>query len=141
MSAAATTLHASCVALGGRAVLILGASGSGKSALALELMARGAALIADDRTRLIARDAVLIASAPPTIRGMIEARGVGLLAAEPAPPTPVALVVDLDQAETARLPQVHETMLLDVRLTLLRKVEHAHFPAAILQYLKGGRCA
>ena len=47
-----TIVHASCVARDGRAVLIRGASGSGKSGLALQLMALGAGLVADDRTRL-----------------------------------------------------------------------------------------
>ncbi|MDA3887407.1 MAG: serine kinase, partial [Allgaiera sp.] len=57
-------LHASCVALDGRGVLILGPSGAGKSGLALQLMALGARLVADDRTRLNPRAGRLIARAP-----------------------------------------------------------------------------
>ena len=67
-------VHASCVALGGRGVLILGGSGAGKSGLALQLMAYGAALVSDDRTILSNRDGALQAAAPDTIRGRIEAR-------------------------------------------------------------------
>ena len=97
------TLHASAIAMGSRGLLILGPSGAGKSALALDLMSRGAALVADDRVALGAQDGVLIARCPPTLVGRIEARGVGILNAAPAGPTAVALVVDLGQAETDRL--------------------------------------
>jgi len=136
-----TILHASCVALERRAVLITGVSGTGKSALALHLAALGAVLVADDRTQLSANDDVLTASAPPAIRGMIEARGVGLLRAETIAHVPVVLAVDLGRVETERLPPERHAEILRCRIPLLHKVEHAHFPAAILQYLKGGRCA
>ena len=67
----------------GAALLILGASGRGKSALALGLMAAGATLVADDRTHLHARRRrQLVASAPAAIAGLIEARGIGILKAE-----------------------------------------------------------
>lgn len=132
-------VHASCVAVQGRAVLIRGASGTGKSALALHLMALGAGLVADDRTCLQAREGQVIASCPEALGGLIEARFVGLLRAAPAPPAPLALVVDLDRVETRRLPPPRNTALLGQQIPLLHKVDHAHFPASILQYLKGGR--
>ncbi|HGG65172.1 MAG TPA: serine kinase, partial [Rhodobacteraceae bacterium] len=69
-------VHASSVAVDGKAVLVVGPSGSGKSALCLQLMALGATLVADDRTELISSESGLIARAPETIDGMIEARGV-----------------------------------------------------------------
>ena len=65
----AQLLHASTVAFRGRGVVILGASGSGKSALALELMALGAGLVADDRTLVEVQDGALVASCPPAISG------------------------------------------------------------------------
>ncbi|WP_095587374.1 HPr kinase/phosphorylase [Actibacterium ureilyticum] len=134
-------LHASCVALHGQGVLITGKSGSGKSTLALELMARGAMLVADDRTCLTASADGLIATCPPALAGRIEARGIGILAADCAPAARVRLVVDLDVTETDRLPPRHQTRLAGIALPLLRRVNGPHFPAAILQYLKGGRCA
>ncbi len=136
-----TILHATTVALGARAVVITGASGTGKSALGLELISRGAVLVADDRTRIDCRSGALIASSPPAIRGMIEARGVGLLTADTVAQAMVVLAVDLDTPETERLPPMRETRILRQSVALLHRVEHAHFPAAIVQYLKGGRRA
>lgn len=132
------TLHATAVAHGGWAVLIVGASGSGKSGLALDLMARGAVLVADDRVILRKREAGVHAFCPEALCGMIEARGVGILRAEYRDDMPVALVVDLDREEAARLPPRRATVLLGIKVPLIHKVASAHFPAAILQYLSGG---
>lgn len=134
-------LHASCIALGPRAILIKGASGAGKSSLALELMAFGAALVADDRTRLIVLDRVLIASCPPAIRGQIEARGVGILAAEPAGATAVAALVDLDLSAPARLPGPARITVCGIEIDLICGKSVPTLAPAILQYLKGGRAA
>ncbi|KAJ56913.1 serine kinase [Actibacterium mucosum KCTC 23349] len=134
-------LHASCVHVDGAGVLITGPSGAGKSALALGLMALGARLVADDRTILTVHDGQLIADCPPPLRGLIEARGVGILNAPASEPVPVRLVVDLAQTETERLPPNRDTSILGCNLNLLHGSAHAHFPAAILQYLKGGRYA
>ena len=134
-------IHATCLSLNGQGILLTGPSGSGKSALGLQLMAFGAHLIADDQTVLDLRGDQVFASAPPQIRGMIEARGVGILAAQAAPAAPVRLVFDMAQQETDRLPQDRHTILLGQKITLLHKVAYDQFPAAILQYIKGGRCA
>ena len=133
------TLHASAVALDGRALLILGASGTGKSALALQLMAHGARLIADDGVVLTRDGDRLVAAAPDPIRGLVEARGVGLLNADPAPPTPVALVADLDRTETQRLPPRRTRRLVSLDIDCVHKSDSPHFPAALLQYLRAGR--
>ena len=85
------TLHASCVAWGQTAVLITGAAGSGKSSLALALMAYGCRLIADDGTQLTLEQGRLIAGCPPALRGLIEARGLGLLNATPLDAATVTL--------------------------------------------------
>ncbi|MEQ9259444.1 MAG: HPr kinase/phosphatase C-terminal domain-containing protein [Roseovarius sp.] len=132
-------LHASCVAFEGRAVLIRGASGSGKSGLALQLIALGATLVADDRTRLRRAGERLIAEAPETIRGRIEARQVGLLRVPHVSGVPVALVIDMDAEETERLPPLRQTEIAGLALPLLRKSPLAHFPAAIKTYLCGQR--
>ena len=132
-------LHASCVAVAGRGLLILGPSGAGKSALALQLMALGADLIADDQTEVRLEDAALIARCPPTIHGLIEARGVGLLRAPALAETALVLAVDLGQTETQRLPPRRSLAFFDTPLDLVFGNESRHFPSALLCYLKGTR--
>jgi HPr kinase/phosphorylase len=135
-------LHASAVAFAGRGVLILGPSGSGKSTLALELMGLGAALVADDAVLISADPAGgLRMTAPERLRGLVEARGVGILRAQALDEATVALVVDLGRLETERLPPDRRTRLLEVEVPLLHKVESRCFPAAIRQYLACGRRA
>jgi serine kinase of HPr protein (carbohydrate metabolism regulator) len=104
-SLSSETVHASAVAIGGRAVLIGGRSGHGKSDLALRLIDRGAALISDDYTFLRRVEGKAIASAPATIIGKIEMCGVGLIEdMDNLQEVPVALYVDLDKAPE-RLPE------------------------------------
>ncbi|MGP9804798.1 HPr kinase/phosphorylase [Paracoccus sp. NSM] len=131
-------LHASTVALQGRGLIILGPSGSGKSSLALELMAVGAVLVADDRTDLRAEAGRLIASAPAGIAGRIEARGLGILAAEAAPAA-VTLACDLGAAEDMRLPQWRHAEWLGVRVPLVLGPYRPHLCAALRQMLLAGR--
>ena len=76
---AAAQLHASAVAVEGRGCLITGAAGSGKSTLALEMVALGAELVADDRVDIRRSGKALLLSAPASIAGLVEARGVGIL--------------------------------------------------------------
>ncbi|MFT7106977.1 MAG: HPr kinase/phosphorylase [Yoonia sp.] len=133
-----TTLHATCVSWHRNAVLISGRSGSGKSGIGLQLMALGCDLIADDRIILKISDGQLIASSQPTLAGLIEARGLGILSAPHVPSATVALVVDLDETETARLPQRRIFTALGCDVPLIWRVESAHFVPAILQILKSG---
>ena len=96
-SLSSETLHASCVAIGGRAVLIAGRSGTGKSDLALRLIDRGARLVSDDYTIVRRVEGRLLARAPANIEGRIEVRGLGILSLETEADVPVALFVDLDR--------------------------------------------
>lgn len=90
-------IQASCVAIGGRAVLIEGDPGSGKSSLALALIDRGATLIGDDGVSLHRGGGVLLASPPPRIAGWIEVRNLGLLSMPTTASVPVSLVIRLDR--------------------------------------------
>lgn len=139
--AAETLLHASCVAVTGRGLLILGASGSGKSALALQLMALGAQLVADDRTQLRREGEALLATCPPALAGLIEARGIGILQAPAVAEARVTLAVDLDRRETERLPQSRNITVLGLPLDLVLGQEGGHFPSALLLRLTSGRVA
>ena len=91
------TLHATCVAIAGRGVLLVGRPGSGKSDLALRLIDRGAELVSDDATLVAARDSGVYASAPATIAGKIEIRGLGIVAQPARPEARLALILALDQ--------------------------------------------
>jgi HPr kinase/phosphorylase len=133
------TVHASCVAIDGRGVLIVGPSGCGKSSLALRLIAFGAVLVADDGVTVTRASDGLIARAPEAIGGLIEARGVGILQIAQAGPVPLEIVVDLSQPEAARLPPAHRYSLLGLSLPCLHNADSPHFPAAILLYMRGNR--
>jgi HPr Serine kinase C-terminal domain len=90
--------NATCVAIDGRGVLIAGPSGSGKSALALALIDRGARLVGDDGVLLAAEGAKLIARPHPQTRGLVEIRNLGLIRMVPCDQVQVALLVTFDPA-------------------------------------------
>jgi len=127
-------IHATCVALDGRGVVLRGPSGAGKSALALRLIAEaGAALVADDQTEVAADDGTLVATAPAGLPAAIEGRGAGLLAAPRIERAPVALVVDLVPGTAARLPDPAEVTLDGI--TVPRAELDAGDPAAVAKVL------
>ena len=131
MDAAPELVHGTCVALGRSAALLRGPSGSGKSDLALRflfLARRGPAaleapiLVADDQVCLTRKGARLLASAPPTIRGRIEVRGVGIVDVKSLEEAELALVVDLVPAgEVERLPEAGaRARLMGLEVPLIR---------------------
>lgn len=106
-------IHATSVVIDGRAVLLAGRSGSGKSDLALRLIDRGARLVSDDYTVLENRDGILFADAPPQIAGQMEIRGVGLTELACAGATPVALMLTLDGPVDRLPPDTIPTIMLE----------------------------
>ncbi|CAM9930278.1 unnamed protein product, partial [Phaeothamnion confervicola] len=111
------TIHASAVLVGARAVLIRGASGSGKSRLALALLEAAdqgvlpfARLVADDRCHVEASHGRLLVRPAPTLAGLLEVRGLGIRHVAYEPLAVVGLLVDLDAPEAERLPA--ETSLM-----------------------------
>jgi len=115
----AETVHGSTVAIGGRAVLITGPSGSGKSDLTLRLVDRGFSLVSDDQTIVKKDGGRLVASAPPTIAGKLEIRGIGIIDMEQIDNVAVALIVELT-GDIQRMPDdSRERPILGIKLPLI----------------------
>ena len=113
------TIHASTVAVDGRAVLISGPSGSGKSDLTLRLLDRGFSLVSDDQTHVRREGDRLIASPPPNIAGKLEIRGIGIVDMDNLTDVPVALLVELT-SDIQRMPEdSRERPILGVPLPLI----------------------
>ncbi len=114
-------VHASCVAVDGRGVLLLGPPGSGKSDLALRLIDGGAVLVADDQVDIRAVDGRLEAAPPETLAGRMEVRGLGILTLEWRPSAPLHLAVELaTDTRPERLPAAAERRFEGVALPLIR---------------------
>lgn len=119
-------VHATCVVVGGAGVLIRGPSGSGKSTLARRLIelvqARGfdAALVGDDRIRLMRYGTTILAEGHPAIRGQIEIRGLGIGQTNVADRAAIRLLADCVSVLEARLPEAKDGVGDVLGLTLRR---------------------
>jgi HPr kinase/phosphorylase len=112
--------HATTVAIGGRGVLLRGASGSGKSDLALRLIDAGARLVADDQSELWRDGDSVLVRAPETIAGLIEVRGLGIVHLDSLPVARLALVVDLVALDAVeRLPEQRSEAILGISIPLV----------------------
>lgn len=111
------TLHATAAAFEGRAVLLLGPPGAGKSDLALRLVGAGWRLVADDRVAVTPQGGRLMASAPPRLAGLMEVRGVGIVP-ESTAPAPIALALDLSRPPV-RLPEIDHLTIAGHAIPLL----------------------
>lgn len=132
-------LHASCVALDGRGVLLTGPSGVGKSDVALRLIDGGAELVSDDQTELRLAGDSIVAAPPPALAGLIEVRSVGLLRLNWSE-AHVALHVELagDGESLERLPEPSFIDLLGCKIRSIRLYGFAaSTPASIRAALNG----
>ena len=121
-------VHASCVALEGKGVLLRGAPGVGKSDLALRLIESGAALVADDQVALTCSGGTLLAAPPERIAGLLEVRGVGIVPMEFAHQCPVHLAVDL--VEPDRVERMPDAAIVDLCGHRIAHVALAPFEAS-----------
>ncbi len=133
-----TMVQGTCVEFGGMAVLLRGASGSGKSDLALRLIDSGARLVADDIVDLQVADGIVTVApppaAPPRLIGHMEVRGLGIMAVPTIAAARLGLLVDLVLPATVeRLPPAERELVLGVAVPKLRL---APFEASVVAKLR-----
>jgi serine kinase of HPr protein (carbohydrate metabolism regulator) len=115
-----TGLHATAVIYRESGVLIFGPSGSGKSALALALIARAktagvfCALIGDDRIFVRKTDNRLIAWGASNMAGVIERRTAGLMAVRHEAAAIIRLAIELSERgrRWPRMPNEHDSLIV-----------------------------
>jgi serine kinase of HPr protein (carbohydrate metabolism regulator) len=127
MSPDHSSIHASAVLVGARAVLIQGPPGAGKSRLALALLqaARSgqlgfARLVADDRVLIEPSGGRLLARPAPALAGLIEVRGLGVRRVPHEPVAVVGTVLELAAADASRLPEPASRKIEIARIRLPR---------------------
>ena len=119
------TLHGTCVEVRGSGVLVCGKPGVGKSSLALQLIDRGAILIADDQTLLSFEEEELMLQPPLSLRGMMEVRGVGLCAFPVQQKSFLKLCIEIcEKEEPERLPDPLFVEYHGVKVPLLKLKKH-----------------
>jgi serine kinase of HPr protein (carbohydrate metabolism regulator) len=131
-----STVHASAVLVGEAGILIRGVSGSGKSGLAFALLegVRGARLVADDRVALASVNGRLLAAPPPSLAGLMEVRGEGIVQRPYLSPVVIRLVVDLLPAEKCpRLPEDGERTVRMEGIALPRLIVPIGAPDGVLR--------
>jgi serine kinase of HPr protein (carbohydrate metabolism regulator) len=131
-------VHATTVAIDGKAVLLRGASGAGKSDLGLRLIDAGAILVADDQSELRRVGPSILVRAPYTILGLLEVRGLGIVRLAPLSDAPLALIADLippDQVERHPFARNESILGVDVRVVAIAPFE-ASAPAKLRAALR-----
>jgi len=129
-------LHASCVSIDGRGVLLVGPSGVGKSDVALRLIDAGAELVSDDQTELrLVEGGAIVAAPPAPLAGLIEVRGVGLLRLPSWSEATVSLYVDLLPlgAAVERLPEKAYYDLMGQKIKMIRCFGFAASTPAVIR--------
>ena len=115
-------IHGTCILVAGAGVLLRGPSGSGKSDLAFRLIETGdAVLVADDQTSVTINRGGLKASPPTNLAGLIEVRGVGIVARHHRESCSIDLVIDMvGRDDVPRLPGPQTVEIMDVTVPLYR---------------------
>lgn len=119
------TLHGTSIEIQGKAILLLGKPGIGKSSLALQLIDRGARLVADDQTCLTLEKGQVYASCPDTLKGLLEVRGVGICPFPSQNKSPLNLVVEICELdEILRLPDLTFTQYHNIPIPSLKLAKY-----------------
>ena len=137
------SVHGTSIAHETSALLLVGPSGTGKSSIALQLLAYGAELVSDDLTQLTFDNGDVLLSCPsgPSAPFGVEARGIGLLSAPRSEPAKLRAIVDLGRIETQRLPEPEHVEIAECQIPILKRVDTPAFPAMLWHYLKFGLLA
>lgn len=117
----------------------MGASGSGKSSLAIQLVGLGGRLVSDDQTILSFENEQLLATRPESLPAVVECRGVGLLHGPLAERSVIKLAVSLDEVEVDRLPPLRNLTLLGIDVPLIYSTNRLDFASAIMMMMRYGR--
>ncbi|MEO1562678.1 MAG: serine kinase [Pseudomonadota bacterium] len=135
-SLSAGPIHGSAVAVDGKAALILGVSGSGKSSLVAEIMSRGGTLIGDDQV-VLSGVAHPIVKPAPQLAGLLELRGIGLVRVPFQERAPLYLCVNLDVAPDGRMPDRCTITVLGKQLPLINAQGLQNVAASVILTLRG----
>ncbi|MBE6448761.1 MAG: hypothetical protein E7018_05645 [Alphaproteobacteria bacterium] len=131
-----SNIHASCLVVKNKGLLILGDSGSGKSDLCLRLiMEHGAKLVSDDRTDISIKKQNIYASAPKLLQGLLEVRGVGIIKQNFAKRAKIDAVIGLESSldKIERMPKEDFFEIEGQRLPLYKIfAKEASAPAKVL---------
>jgi HPr kinase/phosphorylase len=120
----------------GKGLLILGKSGTGKSTLALEMIALGAELVADDQVQIERNGEHLSGSCPGPIQGKIEARQIGLLKLPFIEKVRLFLIADLDKSEKARFPTTRYRDVNGISLEVIHCATIYALPSKLMLYIR-----
>jgi len=131
------TIHASGVCFEKKGVLILGKSGSGKSSLALSLVANGAQLVCDDRAQLQVKNEILMMTKPPSLPSALEVRGLGLIKVPLITEARVDLLIDMELTSDSRLGG-HKMELFGVEIPCVKGQNFYGLSDAIIVWSKYG---
>jgi HPr kinase/phosphorylase len=129
-------IHATTIALDGRAVLLRGPSGCGKSDLALRLIDQGASLVADDYTEISNIDGRVFCTPPEAIRDSIELRGIGVVQFRAVDNIELGLIIDLvEHGDIERLPEPLSEPVAGVQISRFRLNAFAASTPAKIRFL------
>jgi serine kinase of HPr protein (carbohydrate metabolism regulator) len=134
-------IHGTAIVVGGTGLLFLGPSGAGKTSLAFLCLAAAkplglsAALVADDRVLISARDHHVSAECPPSIAGLMEIRGTGIVRMPHVSHAQMhCAILPVDPLTAERLPEENERieLLENVSLPVIRLLASSPNPLAII---------
>ena len=112
MATASETLHATCLSVQGRGILLCGPSGCGKSDLALRLITTlDARLVADDQVTVERRGSLLVGRAPAKLSGLFEVRGLGIVRMEYEHEAGLGPIDDLEVEEGLAIGGEHAVLM------------------------------